>query len=113
MVWQFVKSKLWGDLVTSPPPTFNRFWYENGEDANAGGALTFAQLQEIRKASLSRTICDNLDDIDVLQPYVFLMQDEFSNRRVSCRDGSIPRWVVDTPAVINLSSDAYVYPFSG
>ena len=92
MVWQFVKSKLWGDLVTSPPPTFNRFWYENGEDANAGGALTFAQLQEIRKASLSRTICDNLDDIDVLQPYVFLMQDEFSNRRVSCRDGSIPRW---------------------
>ena len=70
----------------------NRFWYENGEDANAGGALTFAQLQEIRKASLSRTICDNLDDIDVLQPYVFLMQDEFSNRRVSCRDGSIPRW---------------------
>ena len=71
-----------------------RFWYENGDDVNRGGALTFAQLQEIRKSSLSRTICDNLDDIDVLQPYVFLMFDEFSNRRISCRDagpGSIPR----------------------
>ena len=44
-----------------------RFWYENGDEANPGGALTFAQLQEIRKSSLSRTICDNLDDIDVLQ----------------------------------------------
>ena len=91
---------------------FNRFWYENGEDANAGGALTFAQLQEIRKASLSRTICDNLDDIDVLQPYVFLMQDEFSNRRVSCRDGSIPRWA-DTLLVNNLSSDTSANPFPG
>ena len=73
-----------------------RFWYENGEEANPGGSLTLAQLQEIRKSSLSRTICDNLDDIDVLQPYVFLMFDEFSNRRINCRDtgpGSIPRWV--------------------
>ena len=91
-----IAQKLKEALVTSPAIILNRFWYENGEDANAGGALTFAQLQEIRKASLSRTICDNLDDIDVLQPYVFLMQDEFSNRRVSCRDGSIPRWVADT-----------------
>ncbi len=57
--------------------------------------FTATQLQEIRRASLSRAICDNLDDVEMLQPYAFLMVDEFSNRRVPCRSGSIPRINLD------------------
>ena len=38
----------------------DRFWYENG---NHPGGFNQRQLQEIRKSSLSRIICDNLDDI--------------------------------------------------
>ena len=46
----------------------DRFWYENG---NHPGGFNQRQLQEIRKSSLSRIICDNLDDIgrlDILFP---------------------------------------------
>jgi hypothetical protein len=68
----------------------DRFWYENGPDANPG-AFSPEQLQEIRKSSLSRVICDNLDDIDVLQPYAFLMIDKLANQRTSCRSAAIPR----------------------
>ena len=64
----------------------DRFWYENSEHANPGGAFTRDQLQQLRKASLARTICNNLDDIDMLQPYAFLMADGYSNRRVNCSD---------------------------
>ncbi len=67
----------------------DRFWYENR------GVFTRDQLHEIRKTSLSRTICDNLDDIERLQPYAFLMLDDFSNRRTSCRSRFIPRMDMD------------------
>ena len=40
----------------------DRFWYENG---NHPGGFNQRQLQEIRKSSLSRIICDNLDDIGI------------------------------------------------
>ena len=63
----------------------DRFWYENP------GVFTSDQLQEIRKTSLARAICDNLDDIEVLQPYAFLMIDDYSNRRISCKSRFIPR----------------------
>lgn len=67
----------------------DRFWYENG---NVPNALTLSQLNEIRKATLSRIICDNLDDIDTIQKWVVLLPDEFENKRISCKDySSIPQ----------------------
>ena len=63
--------------------------YENGADINPGG-FTNVQLREVRKASLSRIICDNLDDVTMIQPYAFLANDDFTNRRRSCRGNAIP-----------------------
>ena len=65
----------------------DRFWYENGGHP---GSFRPDQLQEIRKTSLARVICDNLDNVDTVQPYVFLSNEEESNRRVPCRGSSIP-----------------------
>ena len=49
----------------------DRFWYENGPGVNPG-AFQPDQLREIRKASLSRIICDNLDDVTMIQPYAVI-----------------------------------------
>merc|ERR1719367_949496 len=65
----------------------DRFWYENG---NHPGAFKADQLQEIRKSSLSRIICDNLDDIESLQSFAFLTVDGFNNQRKACRGTGIP-----------------------
>ena len=70
----------------------DRFWYENGgNDAQNTGGFTSQQLQEIRKSSLSRVICNGLDDVGAIQPYAFLADDEFSNRRTACKGSRIPR----------------------
>lgn len=66
----------------------DRFWYENG---NHPGAFTPQQLQEIRKTSLARVVCDCLDDVDRLQPFAFLQPDQFANIRTSCQGSGIPR----------------------
>jgi hypothetical protein len=81
----------------------DRFWYENDPQTNPG-AFSPEQLLEIRKVTLSRVICDNLDDVDKLQPYSFLMPDEHSNKPMSCHSGAIPgldleRWREDPGAV--------------
>ena len=68
----------------------DRFWYENSKDKNPG-SFTPDQLQEIRKSSLSRIICNNLDDVTMIQPYAFLADDDFTNRRKSCRGPAIPK----------------------
>ena len=60
----------------------DRFWYENG---NHPGAFTPEQLQEIRKTSLSRIICDCLDDVEDIQPFAFLQPDLTANKRTPCR----------------------------
>ena len=70
----------------------DRFWYENGGvDAKYPGGFTSQQLQEIRKSSLSRVICNGLDDVGAIQPYAFLADDDFSNRRSACKGSRIPR----------------------
>lgn len=50
------------------PAAGDRFWFENGGFASS---LTPQQLREVRKVTLARVLCDNLDDIDELQPNVF------------------------------------------
>lgn len=46
----------------------DRFWFENG---GLVSSMTIDQLNEVRKASLARVLCDNLDDVDDLQPNIF------------------------------------------
>ena len=60
----------------------DRFWYENGRHA---GAFTPAQLQEIRTVSLARVVCDCMDDVEKLQPFLFLQPDHIANVRTACR----------------------------
>jgi hypothetical protein len=50
----------------------DRFWYETG---GFESSFTLAQLQQIRRITLARILCDNLDGIDTLQPFVFLTAD--------------------------------------
>lgn len=50
----------------------DRFWYEL---PNQPSSFTPEQLQEIRKAKLSRLICDNTDLIDTVQIYPMVLPD--------------------------------------
>lgn len=47
----------------------DRFYYENGGQPTS---FTPAQLQEIRKTSLARVLCDTSDGMAVMQPLAFL-----------------------------------------
>jgi len=62
----------------------DRFWYEEEDNG-----FTQGQLDEVRKTSLSRVLCDNADGIDVIQPLAFHTPD-VANRRVSCDSKEIP-----------------------
>ncbi|KAJ1359379.1 hypothetical protein KIN20_018089 [Parelaphostrongylus tenuis] len=59
----------------------DRFWYENFFHPTA---FSISQLDEIRKTTLARIICDNADDIRFIQNNVFALQDEYGNCPVSC-----------------------------
>ena len=59
----------------------DRFWYEGG---NPLIRFTEAQLDEIRKVSLSKTMCDNCDSITNIQRALFDVPDPFLNPRVPC-----------------------------
>lgn len=64
----------------------DRFWYENdGYPAQ----FTIEQLDEIRKATSARLICDNSDNIDTIQASPMLVADSYTNPRVSCH--SLPQ----------------------
>ena len=56
----------------------DRFYYENADAATA--TFTATQRAEIEKASLSRVICDNSDNIQYIQPNAFLA----NQNRVPC-----------------------------
>ena len=49
----------------------DKFFYDLGVDQKR--AFTLPQLDEIRKTSMARIICDNTDDIDRIQPLAFKM----------------------------------------
>ena len=43
--------------------------------------MTLLLLQELRTASLARVVCDCMDDVDKLQPFLFLQPDTIANIR--------------------------------
>ncbi|KAG8175633.1 hypothetical protein JTE90_001062 [Oedothorax gibbosus] len=60
----------------------DRFWYENDMPPNA---LNKDQLQEIRKSTLTRIVCDNAGKlVRLLQPSPMLMPDEYLNAFQEC-----------------------------
>ena len=65
--------------------TGDRLWYE--EEA-AGFSLE--QLEQVRRSSLARVLCDNSDNVSVIQPGVFHVSD-VNNQRQDCSGQAIPR----------------------
>ncbi|XP_055950747.1 uncharacterized protein LOC129984809 isoform X3 [Argiope bruennichi] len=77
----------------------DRFWYENDVPPNA---FTKDQLQEIRKSSLTRILCDNGGKlVRLLQPSPMLMPDEYLNAFQECEKGTQPmdfsKWKTASP----------------
>ncbi|XP_017785026.1 PREDICTED: uncharacterized protein LOC108568445 [Nicrophorus vespilloides] len=60
----------------------DRFWYENQDPVVK---FTEAQLQEIRKITLSKILCENLDHHSDMQRAAFDIPSNFLNPRVSCQ----------------------------
>lgn len=52
----------------------DRYFYEHSPEINPG-AFTPAQLQEIKKISIARLICDNSDNIQWQSPNAFIRPD--------------------------------------
>ncbi|XP_074603840.1 uncharacterized protein LOC141857262 [Brevipalpus obovatus] len=59
----------------------DRFWYETDQPY---ARFTEAQLNEIRKVTLAKVLCENSDSINVIQKHVMDLPDSFLNPRVSC-----------------------------
>lgn len=67
---------------------FKRFWYQNP------GVFSPAQLNELKKTSLAKIICENSDNIDYIQKDVFLNA-KFPNEMLKCsslEDVSLEPW---------------------
>ncbi|VEN35325.1 unnamed protein product [Callosobruchus maculatus] len=60
----------------------DRFWYETDQNP---AAFSPEQLRQIRKSSLANIICDNSDDLDVIQPKVMEQLGE-NNKYVNCSE---------------------------
>jgi hypothetical protein len=56
----------------------DRFWYENP------GQFSLDQLDQIRRQTSARLICDNSDDLEDVQKSAMLMPDQYANPRVPC-----------------------------
>ncbi|KAE8751717.1 Chorion peroxidase-like-2 [Frankliniella occidentalis] len=65
----------------------DRFFYEEG---NQPSSFKPEQLQQIRRTSLARVLCDNSDNIALMQPLAFFHA-SFVNQRVACNSDAIPR----------------------
>eukprot|EP00088_Acartia_fossae_P028789 TRINITY_DN29621_c0_g1_i3.p1 TRINITY_DN29621_c0_g1~~TRINITY_DN29621_c0_g1_i3.p1 ORF type:complete len:828 (-),score=123.74 TRINITY_DN29621_c0_g1_i3:220-2703(-) len=62
----------------------DRFWYENADNG-----FSSSQLQQIRKVSLARILCDNAEGMVQMQKDVF-QEVHVDNRRFSCGSDDIP-----------------------
>lgn len=56
----------------------DRFWYENP------AGFTPVQLQQIRQVTFAQILCKTMDQIETIQPFVFLKADSLSNVRLPC-----------------------------
>lgn len=63
----------------------DRFFYENG---GLEASFSEAQLDQIRQTSLARVMCDNSDDLEMMQPLAFV-QAHLANKRALCRVGNL------------------------
>ncbi|MFH4976071.1 hypothetical protein AB6A40_002780 [Gnathostoma spinigerum] len=63
----------------------DRYWYEN---FFVPSAFTIDQLNEIRKTTLARILCDNAGTIGKVQPSAFFVADNYGNCPMAC-DSSI------------------------
>jgi peroxidase len=59
----------------------DRYYYENGMDDS--NKFTLEQLDQIRKSSMARLMCDDID-IAYIQKNPFLKQDKELNPYISC-----------------------------
>ncbi|XP_067144092.1 uncharacterized protein [Centruroides vittatus] len=59
----------------------DRFWYET---SNSLVRFTEEQLTEIRKVRLSKIVCENSDNIDLVQRNALDLYDNFLNPRIPC-----------------------------
>lgn len=64
----------------------DRFWYENG---GLESSLNEVQVEEIRKASLARILCDNTN-LKFVQPLAMIREASW-NPKVDCNSDEIPR----------------------
>ncbi|KAJ2953514.1 hypothetical protein O0L34_g1115 [Tuta absoluta] len=60
----------------------DRHFFEHGETP---AALTLVQLNEVRKTSVARLICDNGDRVDSIQPHAFYLPGK-GNEIISCKN---------------------------
>ncbi|XP_063223065.1 uncharacterized protein LOC134531301 [Bacillus rossius redtenbacheri] len=66
----------------------DRHWYENDLPPSS---FSKEQLNELRKVTLARVICDNVDHMDEVQPNIFLEKDPFLNAMAPCAGPVVPR----------------------
>jgi peroxidase len=59
----------------------DRFWYET---AQSPGDFTFGQLGEIRKSSLAKVLCRNMNDTPRIQPLALVSAKKEGNLMVDC-----------------------------
>lgn len=64
----------------------DRFYYENGNDPEQ--SFTITQLDQIRKSSMARIMCDN-SDVSFIQSNPFVKNNHELNPLVSCN--RVPR----------------------
>ena len=67
----------------------DRFFHDLGVDRNI--AFSQEQLDQVRRTSMARIICDNTDEIDRIQPLAFKMPTSKANAMRACTEESIPR----------------------
>jgi len=52
----------------------DRFWYENDFPPSTYSKI---QLQEIRQSTLAGIICENFEDVTMIQPKAFIDRDDY------------------------------------